>query len=307
MAAAESKYPMLHVPPIDLVVDSQYGEGRADAKLEARWKVYERAVPFVDPLLQMYQMARQQGVEPTATILDAGCYDASDLMTLGTRYGHTGTMYGVDPFIDPNNKRLLDYYATMPDGPPLIPVASRVEDIGFNPRTIGLILAKFMLYHVDDQREVLSQFQQWLTPDGVLLVATSGQNNKPRHRAFERSIAEFLGAGVKPPPQFNQKFTAEQAGAMLEEHFDIAAVYPDPLDLRLSFASYGPDDYHQYLDSLRSMAGSFSPRCSPDEFEQAIQAVVIPVILAEIGQNGRFTETIDRFYFACKNKPAVQS
>jgi ubiquinone/menaquinone biosynthesis C-methylase UbiE len=303
MAEKDKSFPLSSIPHADKIVDAQYGiEGAPSANLNARWKVYERAVAYVDPLRKMYDMAMEHGLKRDGTIIDAGCNDARDLIALGSEsYGHKGIMYGVDPYIDPMSRELSVYNANTKDRPPIIPVVSGIEDAEFNDDSIDGVFSKFMLYHVQDQGAVLAKFQRILVPGGIAVVATSGQNNKPRHREFEGMIAEYLG--VKPPPHFNQRFTAQIAEMILPKYFDVKEMFPGPLDLQYSYASYGWDNYSEYIDSILSMEGSFSPVSGHTEFMRAVENAVVPKIQAAIRLNGSFVETIDRRFYVCIKSP----
>jgi SAM-dependent methyltransferase len=282
------------------LVAEQYPPDDAAVNLARRWAVYEMAEEQINPLDVMYGFAMKHGVTSEGSVLDVGCNDAEDLRRL-CLLGHKGKLLGVDPAVDPDSALLHGYAANGKfGGLGILPIQGPLEEVYIANKSIDLLLAKFMLYHVSDIEATLTRFENLLSDDGLLLVATSGAANKRRqHDEFEPLIAQSLG--VIPPERFNARFTAEIAESLLPRYFNVADKYAQS-----TMASFDQDNVGVFVDSLMSMRNTFRPQPSKQEFLRAIDNVVLPKIMAEIALNGRFSEVIDRRFYVCKSRVLPQ-
>lgn len=63
-------------------------------------------------------------------------------------------------------------------------------DIPYPDNSFDVVLANYMLYHVPDRPKAISEFQRVLKPDGVLFVATNGNNHMKEIYVFAQHIDE---------------------------------------------------------------------------------------------------------------------
>lgn len=284
----------------------QYDPHDPALHLDARWAVYDHAIKPVDPLRLMYSMAVIHGLRPDATVADVGGNDTADLQRL-RRWGHIGLMYCVDPATDPKGKYLQGYTVPVLGVPPLIPVQAPIESAPLPKGSIDLLLSKFMLYHLENPEVGLQVFNELLSDDGLLVVATSGEQNKRQHRFFEEIIAEALsarlGRQINPPPHFNDRFTAEKAGVVLPRHFQVIQTYN-----QVTHARFNRETIGVYAGSLISMMSAFQPQVEENDFWDVFLEV-FDAITEDLmrGTGGTYDEPIFRRFDLCKKRPKTKT
>lgn len=268
--------------------DFHYGDNTA---VRARFNVYRYSIDGIDFHAEALKALRLDGDE---TILDVGCNDGTNtLVSLRKDQGHRGQLIGVDinPPVFIAGQDAVQNHNLMP----IDFTTGRAEALPFTDNAVDVLLALFVLYHVPNPEDALREFKRVMEPDGTLVVATSGKQNKLRHRKFERDIADYLDIG--PPPVFSASFDADTAQAMLPGLFDVTHHYQQSTQIRLD-----QETYRDYLHSLDAMKNAFIPIPPSKPWLEAIDRVVTPAVLQEIADNGHFTDYVDRHLFICKNK-----
>jgi hypothetical protein len=75
-------------------------------------------------------------------------------------------------------------------------------------------------YHIPekDQDLAVRTAKEFMKPDGIYGLSTSGQKHKSVTRLLEKEVADVLG--ILPPPRMNQGLTTERVGNLLPKHFN---------------------------------------------------------------------------------------
>lgn len=258
--------------------------------LLARWDYYQMAEQPID----FHNLAiEQSGVLSTDRVLDVGCGTGDLLLKLRNDFAHTGALVGLDLNTEmfsqtarqehDNDRRSLSFLSASAERIPLV------------TNSIDVTYSMFMLYHVQNAAYALFEMARVTRPGGTIVIATSGENNKLRHRGFETAIADYLD--VLPPRPFSAQFDSDVADVTLPLFFEVERVELQSCDAIVTDKTL-PD----YLASLTTMRSDYSPEISDSRWLKALDAVVVPQIMAEIETNGSFRDTIDRHLYICRNK-----
>lgn len=266
------------------MLSEQYG---TSFNVIRRWKLYEYASTPLDIHSLAINCLDLRGNE---TVLDIGCLDGRVLDGLRKR-GHKGKLIGVD--INPSVIELAEL------------ITSGVEfkqgdatNLDFDDNFADGMSALFMLYHVPEPERALSEFQRVLKPGGRLAVATSGASNKRMHRMFERALSVHFDRTAPTP--FATAFDFEKAEETLPKWFNVIARFTQIDKMRITKG----DALDDYLDALETMKFAFQPvrpYIAPNDWNQAVNEIVKPIINYEIDKFGYFTDSIERHFFICEN------
>ena len=265
-----------------------------------RWEVYRYSeLPDIHEAIINKLVDRNQ-LKPGDSVLDVGCSDGHLLRNLRLQRQHQGALCGIDPW--PDQFWTTQYYLSelAKEGheiEPIVFMRGEAQDLYPLPdNSQDVLLALFVLYHLpkDEQPLALAEFKRVLKPGGRLVVATSGKDNKLKHRYFERRIAAELG--VEPPPLMNQNFDSDEAKKILPRYFSDVEHTAHHGHLK-----FNKQNYMVYIQSLLTMASEFRPAQSSNSLNPAIEKIVKPQIEAEIEEKGNFIDTQERDYFICTN------
>jgi SAM-dependent methyltransferase len=151
------------------------------------------------------------------------------------------------------------------------------------------------------QSQAFAEFKRVLKPAGRFVLATSGTDNKVRHRMLEQQIANNFDQKTTAPKLMNAGFNTERAEAELPKYFNHVYAYKQDSKMVID----DDDRVDAYLDSLRSLRDQFYP--VPDEFafEDALVDVVLPQIEHDMSKYGRFIDLIRRSIFICSDNQAL--
>ncbi len=278
--------------------------GEEESNLKRRWRAYDFMIggnTFTEEYLGALE------VSPNESVADIGCNEGRDLAYL-RQLGHVGLSIGID--VDPQIFETSPHYRSQAPERPIQFISARAEALPLEPRSLDVITASFMLYHVAEPDKALRNMSECLRPGGRLGITTSGPNNKPRHRAFERKIAQHLG--VTPPPLFNASFDSHKlrdiyrswpgpatVHGLATSEFDDMKLHEENKAIRFTNESYGA-----YIDSLASMRSEFNPSLADDDsvWREAIEAVVEPEITEAIKSAGYFEDSVERAYLICRKR-----
>lgn len=278
---------------LDGVSGDQYGGGRIASNVRARWETYKHVAHPID----ISGLAIESlGLNGTETVLDLGCADGNDLVRLRGNYQHSGQIIGID--IDPDMFAPLGLSSVNEGALPVQFIAGKAQRLPLSDQSVDAAMALFMLYHVPHPVRAVSELARVLRPGGQLVVATSGETNKRRHRKLEAIIGECLGA--KPPRVFSEPFNDEKAKEILPKYFDIREYLIQDCEMVI-----GPEAIDDYIASLMSMKDSYKPVPRARELMRVMEKVVRPHIESEISVNGYFSDWVNRHLFVCRKKPRL--
>ncbi|MEO7364138.1 MAG: class I SAM-dependent methyltransferase [Candidatus Saccharimonadales bacterium] len=313
-------------------IDRNYAE--TSSNVRARFEVYKHAVPYVG--IERYAVDVLSSLGAFAigdTVMDVGTADGSLHLLLRDQFGHKGAFIGLDPnskqfehLLQPflpmskaeweavksgpkpvafSAKSLLALHAGRPfiifkESENLSLHEGRAHDLSqAEDKTINVLFAMFMLYHLPQQerQKAYAEFRRVLRPEGVLVCATSGKNNKFQHRRLESEVASYLG--IQPPSVMNASFTTESSGSELAADFEHVYEHSQ----HALFSSNTREKIEVYLASLRSLRDQFEPIPESQDFETALIEKVLPQLTAEDQYGSTFTDTVHRSIFFASSHP----
>jgi SAM-dependent methyltransferase len=264
-----------------------------------------------------------------ASVLDVGTADAALYDRLTIEFEHKGPFWGIDPntnqFSDltkikftpedwlrlkKSNIKLpidLDSLAALQTdqqtisafGDNLILKEGRANDLSdFSDNSVDTLFAMSMLYHVPQQEreQAYKEFKRVVKPEGAIMIATSGINNKRVHRELEAQVAQRLG--IFPPKLMNASFTTEKAEQELPKHFDYVYMFKHKSEIQI-----GIDGISAYMRSQKSLRDQYHPIPGRGEFDAALYRIVVPRIAREIIERGYFIDEAHRSLILASNQP----
>ncbi|MGC9598968.1 MAG: class I SAM-dependent methyltransferase [Minisyncoccia bacterium] len=247
-------------------------------KFRARWDLYEFAVPKID----IHQVGIEHlGLKRDENILEVGCGDGSVLVNL-RQAGHFGKLVGLEineNIFQESLGRQIEF------------IVGSADDLPFPDKSFDVILAFFMLYHMPDIQKTLKEWKRALKDNGKVLIATGSQLNKPKNKAFKKTVENLIGKTASP--QFSSSFNLENAEEQLKDTFKIIDrfVYEGQIQLEK------PEPYLHAFNSVRDM---YEPVPSDADWKK-IESMVRAEIEKEIAQNGFFVDNVRRGFLVCEN------
>jgi len=258
------------------------------ASIRARWDLYTYTVPFIDIHKTGIQQLNLKGTED---VLDLGCCDGELLYYMRTVNKHTGRLVGLDI----QEKLFADVCTRQQQNPlnrPIEFVVGSADTLPFPDNSFDAILAFFMLYHMSDIQQTLREWHRVLKPGGRLLVATSSQTNRPKHKAMKLLIESMLGK--KAPRQFSTSFNLENGPDQLKRHFTIVDTFIYTGEIR-------PPGPEMYINALHSIRDMYQPAPVAQEWERAM-AAARESFLNEIKEKGYFSDFVKRGFYICEKE-----
>lgn len=170
-----------------------------------------------------------------------------------------------------------------------------------------VIYARNFLYYLtqEEREEFYAQSLRVLGPDGVAVIATSDDNNKPGQRRLEHAVHRKLKEklpDIRMAQQMNTGYTTRDARRELVQHFDFvyALLHRTPIMVET------PDEVRMVMNSLRAMLPQYSVRDgkppNDEEFDRALNEVALPYILDRIKRRGAYRDMLRRSEFIVSNK-----
>lgn len=268
-------------------------------KVRARFEVYNYAEPHVDFEELVVNSLELAGT--TKNIVDVGAADASYLYRLWLEFGIRGNLVGIEPHTSQFEhiekmdsldmvgliKKALDalypYENNFGESAKIDAITNNVPNIQlFSDRATDLahvkdsfadlVFAMFMLYHLNEAERVQAydEFKRVLKPDGIFVLATSGDENKSQHRLLEKLIAVKLGGNTEAPLPMNAGFTSEKAKREILQHFHRAYI----LEQRSPILINSEEGVDTYKLSLLSLRDQFNPVPDVSTFTAAMNNIL---------------------------------
>ncbi len=265
-------------PRIDLVI--QYS---LSVNVQARFVLYDRAVDGRNIHQEIVQGLDLTGDE---TIVDFGCADGMNILRpLRTMRGHRGPLIGIDLNTSPDlNRRVANWGGIIP----IDFIQASVTETGLPDNSVDVVVAAFVLYHVNPPEAALQEALRILKPGGQIVGASSdASRNKMQHRWFERMGADIIG--IEHPPIFAATCDLTRMTELMQEFF--VDVQPQPRQqtrMRIT-----PESLEDYLYSLMIVSHTID-EIPESVWRQYVKNIVKPVIEAEISEQGYFEDIIDR-------------
>jgi len=261
---------------------SQYASAN---KLQARWDLYDHAIPKID----IHRVGIERlGLSGNESVLEVGCGDGAILTGL-RRGGHAGRLVGVE-ITDGMFADSVDAIAREPGLSSIEFLVGSADRLPYPDKAFDVILSFFMLYHMPDIQKTLREWRRVLKDDGRLLIATGSKMNKPKQKAFKMMAEDLIGK--KAPPQFSSSFNLENAKDQLRGTFRIVDEFVYRGEIRLETAD-------PYLRAFRSIRDMYEPLPSDAEWE-TVELAVRAEIEREIAENGFFIDHAERGFFLCE-------
>ncbi len=264
----------------EFLASTQY---KTAANVNARWELYKHAVPLVDIHEHGIDALHLKGTED---ILDVGCGTARTLVYLRSK-GHKGRLVGVDISQelfceDAKNEREKQLRIELS--------VCSADELFFSDNSFDVLLSYFMLYHMPDISQALSEWKRVLKKKGRLLVATQGADDRSKNKKMMSELADFLHA--EKPGVFSAPFNMDNGLEQLSTYFKVAHCFIYDGELRLI-------DTEPYIRSVESIRHLFNPPPNDSAWEEGMN-LLRKKVQSEITLNGYFFDFMKRGYFVCE-------
>lgn len=281
--------------------------------------------------MQSYVIERL-ALKGNETVVDIGCANAEVLHKIRRQYQHQGVLIGIDIdenlFTDsleelvnqdsrqqtqsPQTQEVSTDHASPEQqqfktkessqdeatGSGIYYLVGNAEQLPLKEDSADKLLALFMLYHVPNVEQALSEFQRVVQPGGDVVITTSSKWNKQRRHYFQQRIAEYLQpSGISPPDRFTKHFDTDIADQLLPQYFSGGekGQYIDKLIIE------DEEAVEAYINGLHSLKNSFCPPPAASQWQEAIEACVRPEIEQEIEARGQFVDNLQQNFYICHN------
>lgn len=270
------------------------------SELQLRWEYYNAAEY---PLDWYHDFAFPElDFQPGDTVVDVGCSDARQLVDLqaNRRYRQLGlNVIGLDISVDISagtRFRMNELVAKSPGLDQNVQfLVGSMNHLPFADNSIDEMIHGFDLYH-GDPKEALGQTRAALKgPESRAAIMTSGEGNKPQHRAHEHAIAEELG--ITPPDIMAVRFNREIAEVLLHDPANGFRVLKEARQ-ETQFIIRKSDKtkkFEIYAGSLLSMKGLFGEDVSYARWQKVVDRVVKEPIFDEVESRGEWADDIRRY------------
>ena len=263
------------------------GQYKTAANLNARWDLYKFCSPPIDIYKKAFGYLKLTGNEK---ILEVGCGDGSVLLSLREEMDHQGELTGLE-INNTITKPTDNYLSAHPRIKKIKFLIGSADNLtGFRNNSLDVILAFFMLYHMDDIPKTLHEWSRVMGFRGKLVVSTSSQFNRPQGKGLKLKMAAMMGA--KTQAKFSEPFNLENGQSRLGQVFSVTKKVECESEIRIT----DPEVYLRSLDSTRDM---YDPLPS-DKTWQLARAYAQKTIQDEINDKGYFADPVKRGYFICE-------
>ncbi|MDO8265873.1 MAG: methyltransferase domain-containing protein [Candidatus Saccharibacteria bacterium] len=298
--------------------NSHYDNPDGFAKVAARRSVYDlvgEGVRIIDWDQEAINLLGFFGILREIEFADIGCsfpHLLEKMINAGYRGKNNGPLYGVEPntqqfgklgYWEPQDKnagvsRLENL--RLREGSHLNGIKllrATAQELPFDDDALDVASLMFSAYHIPESKQgkAFDELKRVLRSNGLLLLATSGNDNKKGMRVNETKIAECLSEILKreviAPEPLNSGFTSEKAVEVLGSKFDNVINFNHKFIIVISDKKRARiilDAYRSLIDMYKfaDQQGS-EDRVTKENFDVALQKVVLSGIERAIS-NGRF-------------------
>ncbi len=208
-------------------------------------------------------------------VLDIGCGNGDLLIEL-RRKGFDKELTGVELSkgmlkngIKTNNNESLGINFVVGDA----------QKLPFDDNYFDIIIAKHMLYHLEDINKGVSEFYRCLKPGGELIITLNSEKNKPKLMHFE----EMMCKKFKLKTIHGQEIVSTESIVNYLKNFKEINVTIKKGIIKLK----DPEDFVKYFSTFRT---NYEPIPSDENWFKVIEQVRSE-INEEINKNGFFEET----------------
>lgn len=262
----------------EALVQQQY---KSQDNLEVRIRTHERySVPRVDFTSWVLNAIPWQGHE---VVLDAGCGAGAYVEAVRQ---HTPHYLAGDLSLG-----MLRSLAQL--SVPRINLDARRLPLG--SKSVDVVLANHMLYHVPDRKAAVREFARVLRPGGRLLAATNSAHSMAELEQLGARAGAALGLGDALEINRSLTFTLENGDALLTRHF--SHVVRRDLPGALVFPE--PQPIIDYLASTRERYVQLLP--AGVTWENVVSALR-KLLATHIGEQGEFRVNKKAGVFVCWNE-----
>lgn len=290
--------------------NSEYLAGFGSA---VRWEPYF----YTDSQIDFHKEAvRRLGLVGTEAVLDVGSGQGAFLRNIHAQ-GHHGSLVGVDQssvLFYEDKRRVFGFIQADASARPSTDLHSpddlrrEPDEFSFLPvkeDAFDVVTAMFMLYHTSDPVATIHDMVRIMHPEGTIVIATSGPNNKSQHRGFERLIADRMKIPVgNQPALYNRVFNTIIARRLLPQMFGqvVPWTHIEQMNISHDFQLNGVSGVEAYINSLKSMSYSYGETpIAQRRFNELVNAYARHIIDEEIEKSldGFFHDNIHRELYIC--------
>ena len=224
------------------------------------------------------------------TVLDYGCGVGEEALKLRQR-GHLGRIVGFDInlYQTLETRRQIEKQRLLPiEFRPIEAFGTEIEDKSAD-RELAILVLQHTAYE-----EVLPMLARKLRSDGKLLVGTDGPDNQPRRTEFTIEVAEWFGVEA---PNLTATFDSTEAEKTLPRYF--GKVTPHGVQNRLKIDTDTAILY--YTLALYSLASACNPAIHGREWDDAVNALIVPKIEDIVRRKGQFIDAVDKWWYVCED------
>ncbi|MEK6982190.1 MAG: class I SAM-dependent methyltransferase [Candidatus Micrarchaeota archaeon] len=254
--------------------------------LRLRQVLFEFQTPKISISEQAIKHLKLSGKE---NILDVGCGEGKSLIYLKHNLDHQGKLVGVD--LSKGMFKETEELAKK-ENLNIRFVEASADTLPFPDECFDAVFSFFMIYHMPSIPKAFKEWARVLKKDGILVIATNGENNRKRMHHFKEKIGEITN--TNPPVNFSAAFNLENAEIQLQKTFNI-------IDKVVFESKFILNQAQPYLDSLQSFKSAFSPSPKDNLWQEGLAKIKLE-IEEEIKMKGKFVDSAESGFFICKNK-----
>jgi SAM-dependent methyltransferase len=142
-------------------------------------------------------------------------------------------------------------------------MAGDAQQLPLADKSVDVLLAAHMLYHVKDIDNALAEFRRVVKPGGTLVIVLNGMDDKFQIRSLWEEAGSVVVGDTFRAPHWGTRFNLDNAPQQIAKHFSLITV--DRLQGQFRFPSPAPPII--WIESLR--AGT-EAALSDEEWEEVV-------------------------------------
>ncbi len=298
----------------ELYIADQYS--RLNLYVEARWRVYEYAIDYIDFYYEALSRFKNHGANHVA---DIGAGNTRRLTEAISEVGLAGVPVAIDLFAEPYSSFRWSSSQTGKNVGDLVHfVQGRAEQIPLANSSVDGASELFTTYHSDDPKQSIRELKRIATPGGLVVISTNFEDNKSRHVEFEAAAMDILNSialdkndPIPDPPIHASSFFANRAEAVISDELEIIERVEQNCEIQLP-----ADALPYYKLSIQSKFPESLTRrrvVSGSEIVAAVETAVDAEYMSEVHSTerknpltgittpGYFTDYAHRIMYVCLN------